>query len=262
MAAHITNGLLYYTFESFDQVGVIHGAFTRQGGVSPSPWKSLNVGGMVGDAPEHIVENRRRCFAALGRDVHSLYDCWLVHGVDAIRVDQPRGEADHLQADILLTDHPDVTLFMRYADCVPILLFDPVRRVIGLVHAGWVGSVNKVAKVAVERMVEWYRSDPANMRAVIGPSICVNHYPVGPEVIAKMRSAFGVCADDMLVRCNGQEHFNLWMANRWILEQAGVQQIEVAGICTACHPEEWFSHRAENRRTGRFGMVLALNEDG
>jgi YfiH family protein len=259
MGSHTTGGLKYYTYDLFDQVGIIHGVFTRHGGVSPIPWESLNVGGMVGDHPEHIVENRRRCFNALGRDVTSLYDCWLVHGTEAIRVEEPRGEAEHQKADILLTDRPEITLFMRYADCVPILFVDPVRRVIGLAHAGWMGTVDCVAGIAVKRMIEWYSSDPANIRAVIGPSICLNHYPVGAEVTAKVRSKFGSNAAEMLKRYEDREHFDLSMANRWVLEQAGVTQVELAGLCTACNPEEWFSHRAEHGKTGRFGVVLALN---
>jgi hypothetical protein len=259
MSSHTITGLKYYTFNLLDQVGAIHGVFTRQGGVSPVPWNSLNVGGMVGDAPAHIVENRRRCFHALGRDVSSLYDCWLVHGVDAIRVEKPRGGDEHLKADILLTDRPEITLFMRYADCVPVMLVDPVRRVIGLVHAGWVGTVNRVAAVAVQRMSEWYSSDPVNIRAVIGPSICVNHYPVGSEVTGKVHAGFGAKANELLESVGDQEHFDLWKANRLVLEQAGVQKIEVAGLCTACNPDDWFSHRAEHGKTGRFGVVLALD---
>ena len=135
---------------------------------------------MVGDASAHIVENRRRCFAALGRDVNSLYDCWLVHGTEAVRVEQPRGEAEYRKADILLTDHPEITLFMRYADCVPIMLVDPVRRVIGLAHAGWMGTVNGLQ---AWQLIVWsigiVRS--GGYSGVIGPSICVSSLPGGPR---------------------------------------------------------------------------------
>jgi YfiH family protein len=148
---------------------------------------------------------------------------------------------------------------MRFADCVPILLHDPRRGVVGLAHAGWLGTVRCTAAAAVQAMTEHYGSRPADIQAAIGPSIGPDHYEVGPDVIARVEQSFGAQASELIRKHGQKKHFDLWQANRLQLEQAGVSQIEVAGICTACHLEDWYSHRAEKGRTGRFGALIALH---
>ena len=255
----------YLTFDSFKLNGIVHAAFTRRGGLSPDPWAALNVGGLVGDAPDRVAENRRRSFHALGRDPASMYDVWQVHGIEVVCADAPRDLVKpHLKADAILTDKPGVTLFMRFADCVPILLFDPYHRVVGLVHAGWLGTVRRVALSALEVMHSQYGSRMKDICAAIGPSICANHYEVGPEVADQVERAFGEQAYLLLSRdhrCNTVKFkFDLWAANRLILEQAGLEQIETSGICTACNPEDWYSHRGEKGKTGRFGVLIGLKD--
>lgn len=260
MPFHQIDTIRYLTFDLFDALGVPHAVFTRQGGVSPAPWDSLNVGSLVGDQPECVAENRRRSFAALGRSLDSLYDVWQVHSSDVVIAEAPRNGAQHHRADAILTDRPEVTLYMRFADCVPVLLVDPEHHAVGLVHAGWQGTVKKVAAAAVSAMQARYASRPETLLAGIGPSIGPHHYPVGEEVAVQVREAFGEQAHTLLEGANNQSgvQFDLWSANRLVLEQAGVQQIEISQICTACHPEDWYSHRGENGRTGRFGALIAL----
>jgi len=259
MPYHQIGPLRYYTFQSFDDEGVKHGVFTRQGGVSPKPWNSLNLGGLVGDELTNVAANRERIFDALERPRESVYDVWQVHGNDVVCTDAPRTfENEHLKADAILTDKPLVTLLMRFADCVPIALYDPVHKVVGLVHSGWPGTVKRAAAAAVEAMQVRYNSDPADLLATIGPSIGVDHYPVGENVIEAVQTTFGEDASALL-QVNGDAiHLDLWTANQLVLEQAGVHQIELAGICTACHTEDWYSHRAEKGKTGRFGMIIHL----
>jgi polyphenol oxidase len=182
-----------------------------------------------------------------------------VHGTTVVCAEAPRS-ADVLpqKADILLTDRPEVTLFMRFADCTPILLYDPVRKAAGLAHAGWQGTVRQVAGVAVEAMQARYGAKPANIIAFIGPAICAEHYPVGPEVVEQVRSAFGEDAKQILPSFNGQTCFDLWNANRLVLEKAGVGHVVLSGICTACDTQHCYSHRAEHGQTGRFGALLAI----
>lgn len=219
----------------------------------------MNVGGTVGDDPQRVLENRRRCFHEVRRDPLSVFDVWQVHTTDVICTDRPRmPEEKHQKADIIFTDRPEITLFMRFGDCVPVLLVDPKRRVAGLVHAGWPGTVKKATMVAVETMTARYGSSPADIHAAIGPSICVEHYPVGADVIQQVHEAFDLDATALLPEINGQAHFDLWAANRLTLEQAGVRQIETAGLCTFHHNEDWFSHRAEKGKTGRFGALITL----
>lgn len=263
---HQQDGLCYFTFDALENPLITHAVFTRRGGVSPEPWRSLNVGGSVGDNPERVVENRRRAFAAVGLERASLYDVYQVHGNEVICTDAPHPDELHRvqkKADAILTDQRGVTLFMRFADCVPIFLFDDKRHVIGLVHAGWQGAVARTAAKAVQAMQQRYGSRPSDICAVIGPSIGAHHYQVGMDVIERVKLAFGALAENLLRSSytHGNQsgvQFDLWQANRLVLEQAGVDKIEITGICTACQLEDWFSHRAERGQTGRFGALIAL----
>ncbi|MGB7875257.1 MAG: peptidoglycan editing factor PgeF, partial [Anaerolineales bacterium] len=252
------NGLRYYTFEIFPN-NITQAVFTRLGGVSPYPWDSLNVGGSIGDDITHVRENRIRSFKALGRAPESIHDVWQVHSADVVYADAPRPlDMDYQKADILLTDNPQVTLFMRFADCTPILLYDPQKQVIGIVHSGWLGTVRSAASAAVRAMQEHYGSNPTDILAAIGPSIGPDHYEIGEDVITQVQTTFGADAEALLEGHGESIHFNLWKANRVLLDRAGVKQIEFAEICTACHPEDWFSHRGEHGKTGRFGALIAL----
>jgi polyphenol oxidase len=261
MPFHQTGIIRYLTFESLEVPGLVHGVFTRHGGVSPAPWDSLNMGGYIGDDLEHTYLNRVRAFDALGRDPESVFDVWQVHSTDVICSNAPRPrDVPHQKADAILTNNPAITLFMRFADCVPVLFYDPVKRVVGLAHAGWRGTVKQVVTATVEKMVSVYDCRPTDIRAGIGPSIAAHHYEVGANVVEQAQETFGRHADAFLLSKNGAAHFDLWAANRFLLEQAGVRQIEVSGLCTACHPEDWFSHRGEQGKTGRFGALIALKE--
>lgn len=251
------SGLRYI---QFDTLKVRHAVFTRHGGVSPEPWHSLNLGGTVGDEIERVRKNRSLCFEVLGCKPESIFDVWQVHSADAVCADAPRKmDVPYQKADIILTDKPDITLFMRFADCVPILLHDPKKGVIGISHAGWLGTVRDVAGVTVDTMRERYDSNPSDVTACIGPSIGPDHYEVGEEVIEQVKQTFGTDASLVLPLHNNKVHFDLWKANQYLLERAGVRQIELAGICTACHTDDWFSHRAEKGKTGRFGALLSLS---
>lgn len=253
------NTLRYYTFESLQFPEVVQGIFTRNGGVSPAPWASLNLGGTVGDTRANVIENRRRIFELIQRPVETIFDSWQVHGDYVLITNRPRPlDEPHTKADAIVTNRPEVTLLMRFADCVPILFYDPAHAVVGIAHAGWQGTVKKIAAAVIRTMAEAYGSQPEEVIAGIGPSIGPDHYEVGEDVIARVWQSFGADAPEVLIHANGRVKFDLWKANRLVLEQAGVRQIEVAGLCTACHNHDWYSHRKEAGRTGRFAAVIAL----
>jgi len=250
------NGLCYFQFETLK---TRHAVFTRQGGLSPEPWGSLNVGGTVGDDLERVRKNRNLSLNALGRNPESVFDVWQVHSADAVCANAPRPDGESLrQADIILTDKRDVTLYMRFADCVPILLHDPRKGVVGVAHAGWQGTLRDVAASTVKALKAQYDSNPADILAGIGPSIGPDHYEIGADVILQVMQKFGDDSEQVLKSHNGKIHFDLWKTNQLLLERAGVGKIEIAGICTACHTDDWFSHRAEKGRTGRFGALISL----
>jgi purine-nucleoside/S-methyl-5'-thioadenosine phosphorylase / adenosine deaminase len=253
-----TAGIRYYSFDIFP-TALLQAIFTRRGGTSPTPWETLNVGGTVGDDAQRVRENRARLFNAVGRNLQSAFDVWQVHSVNAVPADAPRPpDEPHQKADIILTDKPNVTLFMRFADCVPILLFDPRNGVVCMAHAGWLGTVRGASSKAVKAMMHSYGSKAADILAAIGPSIGPDHYEVGPDVVEQIRQAFGADSRRLVETRGHGTYLDLWLANRMQLERAGVRQIETAAICTACHLEDWYSHRAEKGKTGRFGALIAL----
>lgn len=263
----------YFYFENLREAGLAHGIFSRHGGVSPAPWNSLNTGSRVGDQPLHVVENLARAARAMNRAPESLVGVRQVHGSDVHRVDQlpppdafgnqfasfDSPEAASLpEADAMITKHPSATLFMRFADCVPLVLFDPVNRVAALAHAGWRGTVKRVAARTVESMERQFSSRPADLLAGIGPSICVHHYEVGQMVVDEAIAAFGPEAAEVILENDGHRYFDLWKANRLILQRAGVGEIEMSSACTLEQPDLWFSHRGEHGRTGRFAALAGL----
>jgi len=254
------DGIRYLTFDIFPKE-VIHAVFTRQGGESPEPWKSLNVGGTVGDIPDRVRQNRYRSFEALNRDKNSIFDVWQVHSADTVLANSahPRSNTPPLyKADGIVTVNPEVTLFMRFADCTPILLYDPKSRVVGIVHAGWQGTVKRAAGNAIKTMQAAFGSNPEDILAAIGPAIGPDHYEVGRDVIEQVNYSFREDSKHVLHKQANRTFFDLWAANKIVLEQAGVKQIEVCGLCTACHPEDWYSHRQQKGKTGRFGALIAV----
>jgi hypothetical protein len=263
MAFYEKNGLRYYQFDIFQGYPLFHAVLTRQGGYSQGEFASLNTGGTVGDDPEAVLKNHQKIYHTFDYPFDSRFDVWQVHGKDVICTDEPRELGTlHTKADGILTQNPDVTLFMRFADCVPILLYDPVKQVIGIAHAGWQGTHKQVARETVEKMVACYGSEPADILAGIGPSICQHCYEVGQEPWDAFRASFGEeQAHRYFERRGGRLYLDLWQANQDVLMAAGVTKIEIAGLCTAEHLDDWYSHRAEKGMTGRFAVLMSIDDN-
>jgi YfiH family protein len=261
MSLVISRGIKYFQFSRLASEPLTHAIFSRHGGVSVNQYAKLNVGATVGDDRANVEENLRRAFAAVGRPRHSLFDSWLVHGTNTLVAEAPRPlEWERPpQADIVMTDKPDVTLFMRFADCVPLVLYDPSNRAIALAHAGWRGTLLGLATSAVEAMKANYSSKPADLLVGIGPAISMDRYEVGPDVAAEVQKIFGSPSELLLTKSNGKFNFDLVGANKTLLEKAGVRNVELANICTATNSDDWFSHRASGGKTGRFGALIALS---
>lgn len=248
-------GLVYYQFESFDRAGLKHGVFTRLGGVSEGCYRALNLSRSTGDSAEAVAENRRRMCAAMSARAERTITSWLVHG-NTVRVitEADLGQND-VHADAMVTDRRGIALTLRFADCLPVLFHDPTRDVIGIAHAGWLGIECGVLPATVRAMTTAYGCDPRDIRACIGPSIGPDKLEVGEDVAARIQSAV---REPVILTGNGKPRVDLWKAARSQLHEAGVAEIEVAGLCTASNTQEWFSHRAEKGKTGRFGALIEL----
>lgn len=154
---------------------------------------------------------------------------------------------------------------MTLADCVPVVIFDPESRVVGLAHAGWGGTVARVSSRTVEVMRERFGCDPTSLVAAIGPSIGAAGYEVGTDVIEKVGAAYGDHSAEILEPGeDGKALFDLWAANRIDLEGAGVasERIEVSGVASDRHLEDFYSHRHEGGQTGRFITAVSIRGDG
>lgn len=245
--------------------GVRHAVTTRAGGASGGPFASLNLGLHVGDDPEAVMANRARLAAALGLGLGDLVFAAQPHGgaVAVVgRADRGRGARDPATAvagvDALVTADPGVGLVALVADCVPILLADPVRGTIGVVHAGWRGLAAGAPGNAVAAMAG-LGCDPGRLRAAIGPCIGPADYAVGDEVAAALRTRFGGAADAWIARSrDGRPALDLAAAARDQLVAAGLapDHVEASGISTS-RDERLYSHRASGGRTGRFAAAIA-----
>jgi hypothetical protein len=230
---------------------LVHGVFTRQGGVSAAPYASLNLSFAVGDRPGAVAENRRRLQQALGLD--GLASATQVHGRREARVTRgnPAPEAEIPGADILITRQPGLGLLIKQADCQAVFLYDPEHRVAANVHCGWRGQVQNILAEAVARLKQDYGARPGALYAAIGPGL-------GPccAEFTNFRQEFPEPLWQYQVRPN---YFDLWQLSFDQLTAAGLKpdHIETARLCTRCHPEDFFSYRRDGT-TGRQGAVLGL----
>lgn len=256
MDAQPLGGLIAYRSPLLYDDQVEHVALSRFGGVSEAPFSSLNVGNTVGDDPVRVEENLERILRALDWRGDQVVSGFQVHG-DRVHVVTPEDAGSVIPStDALLSDVPGLLLLGRYADCVPVLLFDPIRRVVGLAHAGWRGTVQRIAIKAVETMAAAYGSHAEDVRAVVGPSIGPCCFQVGDEVLEAFRCAHAAHDADVVDMERG--HVNLWRANALQLAGCGVKEIAVAELCTSCHVDRFYSHRRENGNTGRFAVAIGL----
>ena len=251
------NGVIFYRFEALaGEPGLDHALYTRLGGVSRPPFATLNTGHTVGDDLAAVKVNHERALAALGWREADVVTAHLVHSARVGTVSPADRGRVLAETDALLTTAPGVVLMLRFADCIPVLFYDRRQRVVGLAHAGWRGIVAEVLPATVARMVEAFGCRPADLWAGVGPAIGPCCYEVGPEVVSQISSVLNGRAP--FRRRDGRVYLDLWASAQRQLSAAGVGQVDVAQMCTACRNDEWFSYRAEDGQTGRFGVVIGL----
>lgn len=252
------NGIVTYHFESLGVYGLQHAIFTRLGGVSRGPFAWLNVGNSVGDDEAAVAENHARIYAHLGLGAQQVVSPSQVHGNHVVLVTGHDAGRTVPNTDGLLTATPGVVLMLRFADCQPILLYDPVHHALALIHAGWRGVAQGIARRAVEAMRAAFDTDPQQLIAGLGPAIGPCCYTVGHSVAAAMGYALPNWTQVMAVEDEDTWRLDLSAASAQQLGAEGVSAIERAGICTHCRRDEFYSHRGDNGRTGRFAVVAYL----
>lgn len=263
---HITehNGVHLIRFPHFTEAGLCaHGITTRKGGVSEGFLSSLNMGRKMVDSAEHIAENRRRAAEAIGVSPDSFAFSDQVHGVRIQEVNRDNFHDAIVETDGLMTDVSGITLVTFYADCMPVMLYDPEHQAIGMVHAGWRGSAAGIGPLLVEAMIKQYGSRPHAMLAAVGPAIGPCCFEVGPEVVVAFTEIEALKEDmSWFIQKPGNPHLDLGLINTRLLMAAGIpeESIKNAGICTRCHPELLYSHRRDCGDTGRMAALMALQE--
>ena len=249
-----------------EHISAPHCFTTRLGGVSRGYLESLNIGTSRGDDPENVVENYRRLGAAVGFDVHDLVLSRQVHS-DIVHTATARDRgaglfAPHLEnCDALITRTPGLALVVFAADCTPILFWDSRTHAVGAAHAGWRGTVSAIGGRVVEEMGRQFGSRPQDIRAAIGPNIGQCHFETNADVPQALRAAFGREIEQWIQPRGEKFHVDLKGINRWILNRAGVEQVEVSDACTVCSSRRFWSHRATGGQRGSQGAIIVCQED-
>lgn len=261
----------YLTFPILDNIPCVSHLFTtRIGGVSEGIYSSLNVSFTRGDKEEAVMENFRRIADVFKVPLKSFVCSDQTHTTN-IRIitkeDMGKGltkERDYLDIDGLITNESGIVLSTFYADCVPLYFVDPVKKVIGLSHSGWKGTVGKIGLKTVEKMKEAFGSRPEDIVCAVGPSICKDCYEVSEDVVLEMKKAFAnneqIMRQIAYPKENGKYLLDLWKANEFILQEAGIKKehIQITDVCTCHNPDYLFSHRASMGKRGNLGAFLML----
>jgi polyphenol oxidase len=242
---------------------LVHFVSGRAGGSSKGEKGRLNLSFMVGDDPKLVMENRKRLAGSLSIDPDKLLFPQQTHSLHVKSVSHDTSEKDLSDTDALITDCKGICISVMSADCVPVLLYDPLKKVVAAVHAGWRGTVGKIAGLTVKAMNGQYGCRPIDLVACIGPSIGPQIYEVGEEVISSVKNSF-VSTDGLLIgdHGSGKALFNLWEANKRQLTELGIpdSSIEVAGMCTFQHSETFFSARRSKNQAGRFAAGIMMKQ--
>lgn len=259
------NGVPYLSYPLLENTGIVkHGFSTRLGGVSTGYFATMNISTTRGDDPAAVEENRRRIAMAIGVRPEDMTYTQQTHTTNvAVVGEQDRGR-QFLETDGLVTDVPGICLVTFYADCVPLYFVDPVHKAIALSHSGWRGTIHKMGKITVEMMQKQYGTDPVQLVAAIGPSICRDCYEVSEDVIEAVKEHFdkSLWPELFYQKENGKYQLDLWRANLAVLMESGVRRenIAVTNLCTHCNPEILFSHRSAGAKRGNLSAFLALKQ--
>ena len=264
------NKVPYITFPKLQRYeqDIVHGFSTRLGGVSTKHWSTMNLSFSRGDDQKTVMENHRLFADAVGYNKEKLVFSDQVHLTKIYKVtsqDAGKGiikESDIKGIDGLVTNEPGIPLITFYADCVPLFFYDPVKKVVGMAHSGWRGTVGKIGAEMIRFMEKEYDSQPKDIVCAIAPSICQKCYEVSEDVAVQFLEVFGKDYGDELLyqKENGKYQLNLHYACEQTLLDAGIKKenIDVTNLCTCCNPELFFSHRITGDKRGNLAGVIGL----
>lgn len=254
------NGLKLLVSRDLEAAGFVNGFSTRLGGVSPFPKDDLNLAGYGEDTDENIEENRRR-FLKFFDNGYAISTVWQVHG-DTVKtvMNEEDAAATEDRADAIASDLGNLLVGVKTADCVPVLIGDPESRAFAAVHAGWRGTLQRIAEKAVSKLADDFGSDPARLVAAIGPAACGRNYEVGPEVVEAFTAEFSTGGKYFSPTSGGHALVDLHLANKDQLIKAGLEDsaVSIAPYCTMERTDLFFSYRKEKDLHGRTGRLLSV----
>ena len=263
------NGVTYLTFPLLEREGLVCGFTTRLGGVSKGDCAAMNLSFTRGDKETDVRENYCLMGEVLGIDLNDAVLSHQVHKTEIhIVTEEDKGRGIRpgkerlFEIDGLMTDNKGIPLITFFADCVPLIFYDPVKRVIATSHSGWRGTVEKIGAKTIAMMESEMGCKREDILAVVGPSICQNCYEVSEDVALAFERVFSREQYEQMIidKKNGKYQLDLWKANEFILLDAGVkgEHLAVTDLCTCCNPEFLFSHRASHGKRGNLSVILCL----
>jgi len=253
------NGVIYFEFKHIAKTGLVNHCFSsRIGGVSNSPYTSMNLAYHMGDSISDVDENFKLISEAVGFGHKKIMMTDQIHhaNIQVLGIDKPNFK----EVDSLVTALPDYVLTSYYADCVPLLFLDPTKKVIANSHAGWRGTVEHLAKKTLIKMAQIFACRPQDVLVGIGPSISMTHFEVGQEVVEKL-GRISLDYEPYIKQKSDQKwHIDLKAINREQLLMAGAlaENIEVSDLCTFKNPDLFYSHRRDGKKRGNMAAMIAL----
>lgn len=262
----MTNKINHVTFDIFKNLDFIkHGFSTKQGGVSTGVFESLNLGFNRGDDDNKVMQNFKIISDSIGFDYKNIVMAVQMHNTNICNVDETHRGLGILtkttldNTDGLMTNEKDVVLTTYYADCVPLFFVDTKKHVIALSHAGWRGTVNKIAEKTITKMINDYNSSLDDILVGIAPSICKNCFEVDKPVYEEFKKLL-YFADDYITKISDKYYIDLQNINKRILIDAGINKnnIEITNYCTKCNSDIFYSHRQNGTQRGSLAAFLTL----
>jgi purine-nucleoside/S-methyl-5'-thioadenosine phosphorylase / adenosine deaminase len=259
MIAQVKNNIKLLQFNNLlEYEDIVHFSSTRIGGVSSNKLESLNLGYTVNDNPKNVTQNLESLAKSLGFDKDKMVSPKQTHSRNIGIVNSAKDIFP--DTDALITNKPGICIFIRTADCVPILLYDPIQKAIAAIHSGWKSTIQKISKHTIELMQNKFGTKPENLIAGIGPSIGPEVYEIGIEVAEQFQEQFGVNHIVNPIANSDKYLLNLWEVNKQILIESGIlkEKIEIAEICTYTNSKLFYSARRDGVKTGRLATGIML----